>query len=164
VFRLGPAGPSAEPTVTSLPGTVPFAVTFDANGHLALAEAGLNAVATFSIDRAGKLTQLDSALTGQAATCWIVSVEGKLYLSNAGSGSVSGYTVDNAGALNPLGNTHTDGGTVDAAASADGHNLYVQTGAAGQVDAFRIEADGALTALGSVTVPGAVGGEGIVAL
>src|SRR4051794_33439043 len=155
VFRLGPAGPSAAPTVTSLPGTVPFAVTFDAAGHLALAEAGPNAVATFSIDEAGNLTQLDSALTGQAATCWIVSVDGKLYLSNAGSGSVSGYTVDQSGALNPLGNPHPDGGTVDAAASSDGHNLYVQTGAAGNVDAFRIEAGGALTAVGSVTVPGA---------
>src|SRR5206468_5340940 len=147
-------------TVTSLPGTVPFAVTFDANGDLALSEAGLNAVATFTIDAAGHLTSVDSALTGQAATCWIVSVNGKLYLSNAGSGTVSGYAVNNAGAVNSLGNTHTDGGTVDAAVSADGHNLYVQTGAAGKVDAFRIEADGALTAIGSVTVPDAVGGEG----
>jgi hypothetical protein len=32
------------------------------------------------------------------------------------------------------------------------------------VDAFRIGADGALTQVGSLTVPGAVGGEGIVAL
>jgi DNA-binding beta-propeller fold protein YncE len=37
VFRVGP---SAKPTITSLPGTVPFAVSFDAAGHLAVAEAG----------------------------------------------------------------------------------------------------------------------------
>jgi len=40
----------------------------------------------------------------------------------------------------------------------------VQTGAAGIVDEFRINDDGSLVAIGSVTVPGSVGGEGIVAL
>lgn len=164
VFRLGPTGPSAEPTVNSLPGAVPFAVSFDASGHVAVAEAGPNAVATFSINRAGALTPIDTALTGQAATCWIVTVDGKLYASNAGSASVSGYQVSDAGALTALGNTTTDRGTVDAAVSPDGHFLYVQTGGAGNVDAFRIEANGALTAVGTVTVPNAVGGEGIVAL
>ena len=42
--------------------------------------------------------------------------------------------------------------------------LYVQAGAAGIVDEFAIGSGGALTKVGSVTVPGAVGGEGIVAL
>ena len=53
---------------------------------------------------------------------------------------------------------------MDAAASSDGSFLYVQAGAAGIVDAYRIGAGGSLTRVGSVTVPGAVGGEGIVAL
>lgn len=66
--------------------------------------------------------------------------------------------------LMPLGNTTTDPGTVDAAASTDGHYLYVQTGGKGIVDEFRVRADGMLTSVGSVTVPGAMGGEGIVAL
>jgi len=39
----------------------------------------------------------------------------------------------------------------------------VQAGANGVVDGYRIGSDGTLTATGSVTVPGAVGGEGIVA-
>ncbi len=47
---------------------------------------------------------------------------------------------------------------------SDGSFLYVQTGAQGHVDAFRVNADGSLSPIGSVTVPGAVGGEGIVAL
>ena len=163
VFRVGPAGPSA-PTVTSLPGAVPFSVAFDAAGHVAVAEAGPNAVATFRLDRDGALTQLDSAPTGQAATCWIVSAGGTLYLSNAGSGNVSRFAVDRRGTLAELGTTATDAGTVDAAASSDRHFLYVQAGAAGIVDAYRIGAGGSLTRVGSVTVPGAVGGEGIVAL
>ena len=164
VFRVGLAGPSAKPTVTTLPGAVPFAVAFDAAGHLDVAETGPNAAATFRLNGDGSLTALDSSPTGQAATCWIVSVDGKLYLSNSGSGTVSGYTVDRHGTLGALGRTATGAGPVDAAASSDGRFLYVQTGAAGTVDAFRIGATGSLTPVGSVTVPGAVGGEGIVAL
>jgi len=163
VFRVGPSGPSA-PTVTSLPGAVPFSVAFDAAGHVAVAEAGPNAVATFRLGRDGRLTELDSVPTGEAATCWIVSAGGTLYLSNAGSGTVSRFAVDRLGALTGLGTTATDAGTVDAAGSSDGSFLYVQAGAAGIVDAYRIGAGGSLTRVGSVTVPGAAGGEGIVAL
>ncbi|WP_028060696.1 lactonase family protein [Candidatus Solirubrobacter pratensis] len=152
-------GLSPRPTTTVLPGAVPFAVAFDARGNLALAEAGPNAVATFGLDRRGALNRIAQVATGQAATCWIVDVNGRHYLSNAGSGTVSAFD----GALAPLGITPTHGGTVDAAASSDGRYLYVQTGASGGVDAFRVGPDGALTAAGSVTVPGAVGGEGIAA-
>jgi DNA-binding beta-propeller fold protein YncE len=157
IDRLG--GPSARPVTTVLPGAVPFAVAFDARGHLALAEAGPNAVATFVLDRRGALSRIAEAPTGQAATCWIVNVGGRLYLSNAGSGTVSVFD----GALRPVGLTPTRAGTVDAAATPDGRFLYVQTGAAGGVDAFRVAPDGKLVPVGSVTVPGAVGGEGIAA-
>ena len=153
-------GPSARPVTTVLPGAVPFAVAFDAGGKLALAEAGPNAVATFSLDRRGTLSKIAEAPTGQAATCWIVNVGGHLYVSNAGSGTVSVFD----SALHPIGLTPTRGGTVDAAASADARFLYVQTGAVGGVDAFRVAADGTLSPVGSVTVPGATGGEGIAAL
>ena len=43
----------------------------------------------------------------------------------------------------------------------NGH-LYVPTGGNGIVDEFGVAANGALTEIGAVTVPGAVGGEGIV--
>lgn len=163
VFRVGPAGVSA-PTVTTLAGAVPFAVAFDPAGHVAVTEAGPNAVATFRLGHDDRLTALSAAPTGQAATCWIVSTGGRLFVSNAGSGTVSRFAVDRRGAVTALGTTATDAGTVDAAASSDGRNLYVQAGAAGIVDAYRIGAGGTLTRVGSVTVPGAVGGEGIVAL
>ena len=67
------------------------------------------------------------------------------------------------GSLSPLGNTPTDAGTVDATSAAHGRFLYVQTGKAGIVDEFAVGAGGALTEIGSVTVAGAVGGEGIAA-
>jgi DNA-binding beta-propeller fold protein YncE len=157
IDRLG--APAPRPRTTVLPGAVPFAVAFDARRHLAVAEAGPNAVATFVLDRGGTLTPVASTPTGQAATCWIVRVGDRLYLSNAGSGTVSVFD----SALRPVGLTPTRGGTVDAAASGDGRFLYVQTGADGGVDAFRVAAGGSLAPVGSVTVPGAIGGEGIAA-
>jgi len=155
---------SASPVVNSEPGAVPFAVSFDPLGHVLIAEAGPNAFATFALSSGGVLTPLDAALTGQAATCWVARAGRFFYTSNAGSASVSGYTVDHAGQLSALGNTPTDGGTVDAAASAGGRFLYVQAGAAGIVDEYAVGVGGSLAEIGSVTVAGASGGEGIVAL
>lgn len=160
VNRFGALSP--QPVVNPDPGQVPFAVTFDGGGHLVVAEAA-NAVASFTINADGTLVLVDREQTGQAATCWIVRGGSSFYASNAGSASLSGYRDDGTGTLTALGTTSTDPGTVDAAISSDGHNLYAQTGANGIVDAFRIGSDGSLNQIGSVTVPGAVGGEGIVA-
>jgi 6-phosphogluconolactonase (cycloisomerase 2 family) len=143
---------------------VPFAVSFDPLRHVLIAEAGPNALATFTLSSAGVLTPLDAALTGQAATCWVARAGRFFYVSNAGSASVSGYAADHSGQLSALGNTSTDAGTVDAAASVGGRFLYVQTGAAGIVDEYAVGFGGSLTEIGSVTVAGAVGGEGIVAV
>ena len=164
VFRDGLFGPSAEPTVTSLPGTIPFGFTFDQYGHLALTETAINTVATFAIASGGTLTQLGSVATGQAATCWITAApQGTLFASNAGSGTESILSTEPGGSITQLGTTPTNAGTVDAAVSSDGQYLYVQAGGPGNVDAYRIGPGGSLTETGSVTVPGAVGGEGIVA-
>jgi 6-phosphogluconolactonase (cycloisomerase 2 family) len=164
VFSVGSDGRlSASPVVNSLPGDVPFATVFDKAGHVVLAEAGTNAVATFTLSRDGKLTQQAVADTGQTATCWVVQAGRFSYVSNAGSGSLSGYSVGGSGALTALGNTTTDAGTVDAASAAGGRFVYVQTGAAGLVDEFAVGSGGALTSIGSVTVPGGAGGEGIAA-
>lgn len=163
VFPVGRTGPAAHPVVTATPGAVPFGFAFDAQGHLVVTEAGPSAVATFRVGRDGRLTALDSVVTGQAATCWAVLAGGVAYVSNAGSGTLSAYRVDSHGRLTGLGTTATDAGTVDAAVSGDGRYLYVQAGAAGNVDAYRIGRDGSLTPTGSVTVPDAAGAEGIVA-
>jgi 6-phosphogluconolactonase (cycloisomerase 2 family) len=164
VYRVGFGGLlSAAPTVNAEPGAVPFAISFDRRGNVLVAEAGPNALVSFALSHSGALTPLATALTGQAATCWVVRAGRYFYASNAGSGSVSGYAAGASGALSALGNTSTDAGTVDAAATASGQFVYVQTGAAGIVDEFSVGAGGALTVIGSVTVPGAVGGEGIAA-
>lgn len=128
-----------------------------------MTEAGPSAVATFSIASDGTLTQLDSIATGKAATCWITAADGTLFASDAGSATESVLSADASGTLTLLPGAATDAGTVDATASGDGRYLYVQAGGAGNIDAFRIGPDGSLTETGSVTVPDAVGGEGIVA-
>src|SRR5262249_39836940 len=140
----------------------PFAVAFDASDHLVVTESGSNDVATFTVRRNGTLGLVDRVATGQAATCWVAATGNKLYASNAGSATESGY-VDNDGTLTSAGATGADGGTVDASGSSDGRFLYVETGAAGVLDEFRVHGDGSLTRLGSVTVPDAVGAEGIAA-
>jgi 6-phosphogluconolactonase (cycloisomerase 2 family) len=164
VFEVGfGGGLSAAPVVNSEPGTVPFAITFDAYGNLVIAEAGTDALATFAISGHGTLTQLDAVGTGQAATCWVAPAGSFLFASNAGSADESGFTSAADGQLTLLGATATDAGTVDASAAAGGQFLYVQTGGAGIVDEYAVSSGGALTQIGSVTVPDAVGGEGIAA-
>jgi 6-phosphogluconolactonase (cycloisomerase 2 family) len=163
VFHVGYFGLSAKPVVNVETGSVPFGVSFDPAGHLIVADAGTEALSSFSLSANGTLTELDSVPTGQAATCWVEPAAGWFYASNAGSATVSGYRAQWSGQLSLLGATATDPGTVDAAASSDGRYLYVQTGGKGIVDEFRVNVDGSLSELGSVTVAGSVGGEGIAA-
>jgi 6-phosphogluconolactonase (cycloisomerase 2 family) len=164
VFAVAPNGRLSDaPVVNSEANTVPFAVTFDPSGHLVVANAGPNSVSTFSLGSDGTATLIDTVGSGQSATCWIAPAQGYLFASNAGSASVSGYLAAPNGNLTLLGATSTDPGTVDASAAANGQFLYVQTGGNGIVDEFHVNANGTLTGIGSVTVPGASGGEGIVA-
>jgi 6-phosphogluconolactonase (cycloisomerase 2 family) len=163
VFAVHSAGRlSIRPVVNSEPGTVPFGITFDAAGHLAVSETGPSALATFHLLSTGRLTQIDAVGNSQAALCWVARAGRFLYVSNAGSATETRYS-DQGGQLTLLGNSGTDPGTVDAAATPDGHFLYVQTGANGIVDEFRIGPRGGLVPIGSVTVAGGAAGEGISA-
>jgi DNA-binding beta-propeller fold protein YncE len=148
------------PVLTPLPGAVPFAVTFDRQGHVLLAEAGTSALASFSLAFNNRLLQLDAVATEQAAACWVAGADGYYYTSNAGSASVTGFQEGFGGALTKLGNTPTHPGTVDAAGT--GRFLYVQGGKEGTLDEFEAQPNGSLVSIGSLVVPDAVGGEGIV--
>jgi 6-phosphogluconolactonase (cycloisomerase 2 family) len=164
VFRVGPFGYlSTAPVVNAEPGAVPFAVSFDAVGHLAVADAGSNALSTYALAPSGTLLPIATVPTGQAATCWVATAQGSFFTSNAGSATISSYAEQLNGQVQLLGQTSTDPGTVDAAPSADGQYLYVQTGGNGTLDEFEVGPGGSLTPIGSVLVPGAAGGEGIVA-
>lgn len=123
VFNVGPLGAlSGRPVVRADDGTVPFAVAFDARGHFLVADAGPNAVATYSIRRDGALTPVSATPTGQAATCWI-AVSGRLAIaSNAGSGTITRLALDGAGRTTRLGDTAVGAGTVDASFTRDGRS------------------------------------------
>jgi 6-phosphogluconolactonase (cycloisomerase 2 family) len=165
VFQVNSLGIlSASPTVNVLPGAVPFAVAFDRLGHLLVTEAGPSALADFQLHADGEIAQLAQVGTEQVATCWVVRDGSRFYTSNAGSSSVNGFQEAAHGqVLTPLGLTATDAGSVDAAVSNSGRFIYVQTGGAGVLDEFEVGTGGTLSSIGSVAVPGAIGGEGIVA-
>ena len=163
VFAVRANGRLSAPTVNALAGTVPFAATFDQAGHVVLTEAGPNVVASFGLSSSGALTPVDNLGTSQAATCWITTAGSFLYASNASSASLTGLTTAADGSLTSVGQTTTDAGTVDAAASSDGHFLYVQSGKTGVVDEEQVGPDGTLTQVGSISIPNAAGGEGIAA-
>jgi 6-phosphogluconolactonase (cycloisomerase 2 family) len=165
VFRVTPTGRLAKAhTLNPLPGAVPFAVTFDRQGHLLLSEAGPSALASFELREDGTIAQLDSVLTGGTSSCWVVRAGRRFYSSNTGSGSVTGFQSSLGGQLlTPISMTSTDAGPVDTTVAGGARFLYVQTGGEGVVDEFAIEPDGTLAKIGSVIVPGAAGGEGIAA-
>ncbi len=165
VFNVGLFGYlSRTPVVNAEPGAVPFAVAFDEVGHLVVGEAGPSALATFTLNHDGTLTQLDSLASGQPGLCWVAPAGGPFFTGNTASNSTSGYQSDAGGHLTLLGATPTDPGTVDASATPNGQFLYVQTGGNGIVDEFHVNGNGSLAEIGSVSVVGAAGGEGIIAL
>ncbi|GAA1956563.1 lactonase family protein [Kitasatospora viridis] len=166
VFGIDHSGaPSPAPVVTGLPGAVPFGFVPDGRHGLFVTEVGTNSLAAYRIGADGRAVREAAADTGQAAVCWVVRAGDVLYTSNAGSSTLTGVrATDHGSHLAVLGNTPTDPGTVDAAATPDGRHLYVQTGVNGIVDEFTVEHDGSLTRIGAQTVPGGAGGEGIVAL
>jgi 6-phosphogluconolactonase (cycloisomerase 2 family) len=128
-----------------------------------VAETGINAVATYTLNPDGTIALIDAAPTGQAATCWVASDGSLLFASNAGSATESGYSVSVGGQLTLVGQTATDPATIDASATPGGRFLYVQAGP-GIVDEFAVAPAGSLTEIGRVTVPNGSGAEGIAAL
>ena len=160
VFNVNPQGLLSTPTVNIEAGAVPFAVSFTGR-TLLVSNAGTNSVSAFGLDQSGNATLLSTAATNQSATCWIARAGGRFFASNTGSASLTGFELKRT-SLSATGQTTTDPGTVDAASSPNGDFLYVQTGGLGIVDEFAVGPAGVLAKIGSVTVPGAVGGEGIV--
>ncbi len=82
VFHIGPFGTlSPSPVVTSDPGG-PFGVTFDAAGHLVVANTASNSLATYALEGNGTATSIDTVFDGQAATCWVARAQGSFFASN----------------------------------------------------------------------------------
>ena len=152
VFNVGPSGSVAGPPVVHPSATpVPFGFTFDRAGHLVVTEAATSALTTYAIAPTGTLTELGSTVDGQAALCWVTTNGTFFFGANAGSATVTSYTIGSSGVPTVVGNTSTDPGPIDLAASPDGNSLFVETGAGDLVDSFAVRPNGTLVATGSVS-------------
>jgi Lactonase, 7-bladed beta-propeller len=161
VFRVSAEGAlSAAPAVTAAANPVPFGFTFDAAGDLVVAEAGTNALTTYTIHADGSVSERASVTNGQAALCWVTRAGRFFFGANAGSGTVTGYTIS-GGVPGIVGETSTDAGTIDLAPTPDGAFLYVETGGSDVLDAFAVRGDGSLAFTGSSEAPELPGHNGL---
>jgi 6-phosphogluconolactonase (cycloisomerase 2 family) len=155
---------------------VPFAVSFDTRGRLAVANAGNSSVATYAVNPDGTLRTITAGIQdGQAALCWLVGVGDTLFGGNAGSSSISAFAIDRDGVASLTGSPDGvvartgggTGGTIDLAVSSDDRFLYAENAFAGSVEGYRIEADHSLVLVDTQTgLPqfDGHGMEGLVAL
>lgn len=154
VFGVLANGRLTARTVNAPAGAVPFAFSFDANGHLVVVEAGTNSVSSYAVNADNTVSVVSGPVTdNQTAACWIASGgNGAFFVANAGSATLSSYHVANDGTVtvSPT-TTTTAGGPVDLVVSSDGHYVYSENGGAGTIDEFRVETNGALTAIGQIT-------------
>jgi 6-phosphogluconolactonase (cycloisomerase 2 family) len=162
VFAVRQNGRPSRHFVSNASSTpVPFAIAFDRNHRVIVAEAATSSLSTYRLHQDGRLTPIASIANGQAALCWVVTARGFAFGANAGSGTVTSYRRDGAGGFSIVSETAVGAGAIDMATSADGRFLYVEAGGAGAIAALRIHADGTLTLIGTVT--GLDGLEGIAA-
>ncbi len=159
--------PVGKPAVTDTATPVPFSFSFDSSGHLVVVDPGATSATSYMLGHGGALSEINSVVTGQAATCWIGSNGSYLFTDNTGASTVSALQSD-GGSLSLLDATaaSTGAGTLplDLAITPDGQFLYTLQTGSGEVGAFQINADGSLTALGAVGgLPALGGAQGIAA-
>jgi DNA-binding beta-propeller fold protein YncE len=162
VFRVFAGGAlTSTPTVTVSATPVPFGFTFDRQGDLVVAEAGTSALTTYAINADGSATELASVANGEAALCWDTRAGRFFYGANAGSATLTGYRISPGGAPVIVGETPTDAGPIDLAATPDGGFLYVETGGGDIVDGFAVQGNGSLASTGSSVAPELPGHSGL---
>ena len=169
-------GRLSDPVQNTAASAVPFAVSFDSHGRLAVANAGNSSVSSYRIRSDGTLETITAGTAdGQAALCWLVGTGDVFFGGNAGSSTISAFAVDDAGTVSLTGTpdgvvAHTGGGTggtIDLAISGDQKFLYAENSFAGTVEGYRIQPDHTLALVdtaGGLPQFDGHGMEGLVAL
>jgi 6-phosphogluconolactonase (cycloisomerase 2 family) len=147
------------PVVNKSAGEVPFAITFDRDGRMLVAEAKNSTVTTYKVRSDGRLKVLQKPLpNGQDTLCWLERAGSFFYGGNTGNSTVTGYRADRHGRLslsNDVGiatpPSAKSQGVIDLAVTPDEKFLYVQNAVSGTVDGFRIGRDGSLTKVTTTT-------------
>jgi len=153
VFAIGADGrPSEEFTANEAGTPAPFGFTFDGYGRLAVTDAILGVLSTYTL-RHGKTQKVASEPDGKAAMCWIAEANGNFYVTDAGSDTISCYHVDEDGRPRVLNQTATGSFPIDMAVTRDERFLYVQLAAAHRIQGYRVEDDATLTAVATLDVP-----------
>jgi 6-phosphogluconolactonase (cycloisomerase 2 family) len=169
-------GRLSAPVKNTSASAVPFAVSFDSHGRLAVANAGNSSVSTYRVRTDGTLETITAGTQdGQAALCWLVGTGDTFFGGNAGNSTISAFAVASNGTVALTGTpdgvvAHTGGGTggtIDLAITNDQQFLYAENAFAGTVEGYRIKPDHTLdlvdTATGLPQFDGH-GMEGLVAL
>jgi 6-phosphogluconolactonase (cycloisomerase 2 family) len=147
VFRVNTNGTLSGPTVNNSNGSGPFGACFLSSGLLLVAEAGTNALSSYTLCANGVLqTVSSSVLSNQVATCWVVATQDEHYAftSDAGSNSISTYCIDDDGTIALVTSTPSTpegsplGAPIDSGVSHDGNNFYVLNGNQGSISVFYI--------------------------
>lgn len=154
VYSVNTDGTLRDVTYNHSSGNGPFGATFLTNGLLLIAEAGPNALSSYTSPESGMLSTISgSILNGQNATCWVVTSlnERFAYTSNAGSSTITQYDIGASGSLKAMANFPTtpqmDGAPLDSSISRDGQRFYVLNGNQGNISVFRKQQDGSLAGL-----------------
>jgi 6-phosphogluconolactonase (cycloisomerase 2 family) len=151
-FVVGHDGMAGAHKTFQSAGATPFGFDVGRKNRIFVSEAAGSA-SSYEVSEEGELAVITaSALTKQAAPCWLLlSHDGRFaYTANAGAGSISGFDVNHDGALELLtadGRTATTGAgshPVDMAQSQDGRFLYSLNNGNGTLTGFRVKPDGSL--------------------
>ncbi len=150
-------GYASGPTVTASGGATPYGFAWGRSGTLVVSDAGPGALSSYSVASSGAVTVVNPAdLDGQAAACWVATIEGGgiAYTSNAHSGTISTYGVNRQGDLTLLTAVAamTAAGDTDLAVGGwGGHYLFVSDVGTPEIQEFSIGWNASLTLQNAVS-------------
>lgn len=154
VFRVNRKGMlSKKPVINESSGAGPFGSHFLSSGLLLVAEAGINALSSYTLSRKGELEAVSrSVKNGQLATCWVVPTQNEHYAftSNTANGTITSYRINRNGTIKLMRSIPSTpatlplGAPIDSGVSRDGRNFYVLNGNQGSISVFKIDYYGRL--------------------
>jgi 6-phosphogluconolactonase len=163
VYPVKKDGTTSCPIVNNSSGLGPFGSRFTLSKIFIVAEAGTNALSSYTLNHNGLLGVIsDSIKNGQQATCWVVTTPNGeyAYTSNTGSRTISLYRICENGSLDYIKSIYstperTDlGAPIDNGISPCGHYFYVLNGNQGSISVFGVESNGNLIFLQNVKCKG----------
>jgi len=154
VFHVNIDGTLTGPTVNNSSGAGPFGSVFLRRGALLNAEAGANALSSYSLADNGVLSIISGSVQNfQSATCWVSKSRSEhfAFTSNTGSHTITIYRIGLGGTLTARDIVYStfraQGAPIDNGVSRDGRDFYALNGNQGSISVFRIGRNGRLIRL-----------------